>query len=228
VIAPSLWLTTRCDRILAVGSTPVTRQLLAVFVCVRKRCAAGSWYPKQAHSPFSAFLSDAGFEARVRGSCEPCRFQLYPPAPPPLSNASALSAFALTPTVTFSSSCPAHMPACDGEVPDDDRTSPSLAHTSSLTGPAPRPFHIWQELSVLRSDNTFACKGSHGFYLASSIIMLIGFTIVVPYLFYTLSAPSGAHAGAVWSIAASPHRRIAASPHRRIAASPPRRLASHP
>ena len=36
---------------------------------------------------------------------------------------------------------------------------------------------------VLREDQTMKCDGSHGFYIASSVIMLFGFTAIVPYLF---------------------------------------------
>ena len=133
--------------------TPVTRQLLSVFICVQKRCPPGSWYPKQAHSWDSAFLQDATFDARSRGECEPCRFEVYhsPAADVASPNASA------SVVMTFGDTCPAFPTACGGE-----------------------------ELWVLREDNTFACDGSIGFYQVASTIMLLSFTCVVPYLFYTL------------------------------------------
>ena len=60
---------------------PITRQLLTVLICEEKRCVAGEWYPKQAHSWESAFLADASFQERLRGDCEPCRFYNYGGAP---------------------------------------------------------------------------------------------------------------------------------------------------
>jgi len=41
-------------------------------------------------------------------------------------------------------------------------------------------------LSVVRADNSMLCDASHGFYITASLLMIIGFTLTIPYLFYQI------------------------------------------
>jgi len=135
--------------------TPITKQLLSVFLCEQQACQRGDWYPKSAKSWESAFFAAASFEARARGECEPCKFLTYPStnrsSPVWQADASAL-------LPTYGASCPAFPEVCSGETID-----------------------------VLQQDHTMLCDESQAFYIVASLLMLVGFTCIVPYLFYTLT-----------------------------------------
>ena len=162
--------------------TPITKQLLSVLLCTERRCPRGEWYPKRARSWLGSFFDDATIDAGAAaadslrpGGCAPCRFVLYPPPANGTVGAGAAAAEpALLPALegsggwepappVFGASCPAFADSCPGEV----------VRVVACTAHSPR---------------AMLCDASHGFYVWTSALMVVGFVLLVPYLFYSLIA----------------------------------------
>ena len=147
--------------ILSVLYTAITKNLLLVFNCIDLTCPKGSWYPTYAHSAAEIWSTAININARF-GSCETCNFFEYDVSPNATADGIALYRGANTTlglNASLAPTCAAFPAACAEE----------------------------SKLRVLAADNSLNCATEvMPFYWPASVLSLIGYTVLVPYLFYKI------------------------------------------
>jgi len=151
--------------VLSLLFTPIARFLLAVFVPLNLRCGSGEWFPVFSYALETAILGAASPQAALSAAsgkgrdevCESCDFfDFGANAHSSASGTSNISLSGVTPVL--STACAAYPRACEG-----------------------------QDIIVLDADRSLDFNSQvQPFYYPASLLMLIGFTGMLIYLYYAI------------------------------------------